>query len=518
MKQFSIFLLAATALLILYVSHSQNLTASEKEDLKIEFEEQQRALEGQLGAVSAAFRNTSLEVNKITNYEIPKIQLEYNESVRRASEAQETAAALTGQIGTLESKLAEVQAGAETAQENADSQLDAIKQNARDAVTPNKEISFFTKLFSSESSGSSTSEFVTELSLSYQITSTVSRLRENSLLGLYGLESKSERMGAISHELARLKAEAVSVQHQMKILAEAKELQKAEITNKLAALQIKQNELDQLRGDYNNRIHNTAAEVARLDREINDELMEYCLVNGCVPGSPFDRGFIISDRKLYTHDTMSVAQIQDFLNKKGASCWRNCLKDYRVTTTGTWKGWNDAHTLNGECTAFTVPDGTSLSAAEAISLASRLCNISEKALIVMLQKEQGLITNPDPSDWRYASALGFACPDTAACNATNGGLWKQLENAGWQFNAYKNSPYAYRYHIGNNFASFNPNAACGGMTIDIKNAATVGLYNYTPYTPNDAALAAGAGLGDGCSSYGNRNFYNYYNMWFGSTY
>src|SRR5699024_261440 len=38
-----------------------------------------------------------------------------------------------------------------------------------------------------------------------------------------------------------------------------------------------------------------------------------------------------------------------------------------------------------------------------------------------------------------------------------------------------------------------------------------------PYQPNRAALNAGYGTGDGCSAYGNRNFYNYFTDWFGST-
>jgi uncharacterized protein with LGFP repeats len=51
----------------------------------------------------------------------------------------------------------------------------------------------------------------------------------------------------------------------------------------------------------------------------------------------------------------------------------------------------------------------------------------------------------------------------------------------------------------------------------IYNQATAGLYNYTPYQPNAAALRAGYGSGDDCSAYGNRNFYSYFTDWFGST-
>src|SRR5690606_20979087 len=49
-----------------------------------------------------------------------------------------------------------------------------------------------------------------------------------------------------------------------------------------------------------------------------------------------------------------------------------------------------------------------------------------------------------------------------------------------------------------------------------KNEATAALYNYTPYTPNAAALANLYTTGDSCSSYGNRNFWAFYTDWFGS--
>jgi putative cell wall-binding protein len=64
---------------------------------------------------------------------------------------------------------------------------------------------------------------------------------------------------------------------------------------------------------------------------------------------------------------------------------------------------------------------------------------------------------------------------------------------------------------------YNPNSGCGSTPVYIRNSATAALYYYTPYQPNAAALKAGYGIGDSCSSYGNRNFYNYFTDWFGST-
>jgi len=50
----------------------------------------------------------------------------------------------------------------------------------------------------------------------------------------------------------------------------------------------------------------------------------------------------------------------------------------------------------------------------------------------------------------------------------------------------------------------------------LQNQATAGLYNYTPYQPNQAALNNLYGSGDACSAYGNRNFWRIYIDWFGS--
>jgi putative cell wall-binding protein len=64
---------------------------------------------------------------------------------------------------------------------------------------------------------------------------------------------------------------------------------------------------------------------------------------------------------------------------------------------------------------------------------------------------------------------------------------------------------------------YHPKKACGTAPVAIANKATSALYYYTPYQPNAAAMRAGYGTGDSCSSYGNRNFYNYFTDWFGST-
>ena len=118
--------------------------------------------------------------------------------------------------------------------------------------------------------------------------------------------------------------------------------------------------------------------------------------------------------------------------------------------------------------------------------------------------------------------MGQGCPDTAACDTRYYGFFNQVYGAAWQMKRYANPPgtsqYFTWYAPGKTWnILYNPNHSCGSSPVHVQNQATANLYYYTPYQPNQAALNAGYGTGDGCSSYGNRNFYNYFTDWFGST-
>src|SRR5690606_8882537 len=112
---------------------------------------------------------------------------------------------------------------------------------------------------------------------------------------------------------------------------------------------------------------------------------------------------------------------------------------------------------------------------------------------------------------------GFGCPDTAPCNTLYYGFFNQVYSAASQFQNYALNPGSYSHRAGfTNNVRYHPSVSCGSSPVFIQNQATASLYTYTPYQPNAAALAAGTGLGDSCSSYGNRNFWNYFSDWFGS--
>lgn len=227
--------------------------------------------------------------------------------------------------------------------------------------------------------------------------------------------------------------------------------------------------------------------------------------------SNFRPGYLISDENFYDSAAMSVSQIQDFLNKRGSSCTGNCLKDKRVDTV--------SKAANRYCGAYQGARGES--AAQIISKVGKACGISPKVLLVMLEKETSLVTMDNPGEWRYERAMGYYCPDDPNrpgwCNPEYAGLHNQLYRAAWQFNQYAANRGDYAYVAGrNNSILYNPDRSCGASNVYIENQATASLYIYTPYQPNQAALSNLYGTGNGCSSYGNRNFWRLYTDWFGS--
>ncbi len=226
--------------------------------------------------------------------------------------------------------------------------------------------------------------------------------------------------------------------------------------------------------------------------------------------SLFLSGNIISDGVFFDNSTMTAADIDSFFRSKVGSCQSGytCLKDYRQNTPNR-AGDNYCNGYSG---------GANESAATIIYKVAQACGINPQVFIVMLQKEQGLITHTWPSQWRYDMALGQGCPDTAPCDPNFAGFFYQIYGAGRQMNIYAEGKWFTYYAPGKMWnIRFNPNAACGSAPVYVENTATAALYYYTPYQPNRAALNAGYGEGDGCSAYGNRNFYQYFTDWFGST-
>ncbi|QEO13565.1 hypothetical protein FLP10_03375 [Agromyces intestinalis] len=223
----------------------------------------------------------------------------------------------------------------------------------------------------------------------------------------------------------------------------------------------------------------------------------------------FSAGNLISDFNFYNRWAMSEAEIQAFLDARIGACQNGqCLNVLRVDTpTRTWSF--------GHCSTYTGARGES--AARIIYRVQVACGLSAKVILVTLQKEQSLVTSKAPSAGQLRSAMGYGCPDTAACDSTYYGFFNQVFAAARQLTWYSDPGGSFTYiRVGQvNSIRYNPNAACGAGNVFIENRATAALYYYTPYQPNAAALANPYGLGDGCSAYGNRNFWYFYRDWFG---
>ncbi|QDW64161.1 hypothetical protein FFI11_018120 [Oerskovia sp. KBS0722] len=231
--------------------------------------------------------------------------------------------------------------------------------------------------------------------------------------------------------------------------------------------------------------------------------------------SQFQTGSIISDELFFSGGDLDEQEVQSFLSEKGSRCVPSssgiaCLKDYRTTT--------NSRAADSRCDAYT--GAANESAARVIAKVSKACGVSARVLLVLLQKEQGLVTASGSSltSGRYQAATGYGCPDGAPCSSLYYGFFNQVYMAASRFKEYSQNPTRFRHQPGAwNSVLFHPSAVCGSSKVFIANRATAGLYNYTPYQPNAASLAAGAGTGNSCSSYGNRNFWRYFTDWFGDT-
>lgn len=223
----------------------------------------------------------------------------------------------------------------------------------------------------------------------------------------------------------------------------------------------------------------------------------------------FDPGFIVSDEAFFDGGAMTAAQVQAFLDARNPGCnaGYTCIDDYAQATPA----------MPADAYCDSLSGRSSESAASIIARVGAACDISQRFLIVLLEKEQSLITHRAPTVSRYQKATGFGCPDTAPCDPSVGGFFYQIYYGARQFQRYAAHPSNYNHRAGVvNNVLYHPNAACGSSPVLIRNVATAGLYNYTPYQPNAAALANLYGTGDACSAYGNRNTWRIWTDWFGS--
>ena len=272
--------------------------------------------------------------------------------------------------------------------------------------------------------------------------------------------------------------------------------------------------------------------------------------DAAVKATDFKAGRIIDDEVFYDPNTMTVDEIQAHLDKYSANCdmWGSNKIGYgryingravdpnitrreyaRLMREAGRTDYHDApyvciskyyenpttHKTNFDTNA--QPEEGMISAAQIIYNAAHEYNINPQVLLVMLKKESYVWGDTWPLKNEYNTVMGYACPDNAPCDSTYFGFHNQVMKAAWQLKYYKDHIYSYGYYpyMTNNIY-YSPNYSCGTKAVYLENIATTSLYIYTPYTPNDAALANYPGEAY-CGSYGNRNFFMYFSEWFGST-
>lgn len=188
----------------------------------------------------------------------------------------------------------------------------------------------------------------------------------------------------------------------------------------------------------------------------------------------FNPNFIISDAEFVDVDSLDNGDIQYFLE-------RGSLADYET---------EDIY-------------GRVRSAADIIYWTAQTHGVNPKVLIVMLQKEQSLIEDPNPDQGQLDWALGYGVCDNCNHNTPSIQRWrgfaKQLNSAALQFVE------GYFVDIdenGETVMGYGPGltSKIDGEYVTFANAATAALYTYTPHL------------------HGNENFYKLWNRYFGVYY
>ncbi len=193
------------------------------------------------------------------------------------------------------------------------------------------------------------------------------------------------------------------------------------------------------------------------------------------PTLAFNPNFIISDHDLTNVQSMYKDGIQRFLESKNGT-----LDTYATTDL----------------------DGRVKSASDIIYRVSQQFLLNPRMIMVMLQKEQSLVSDPTPTASQYDWATGYAVCDNCNFNSEGvsrfRGFAKQVDSMAQQFRL------GYLDDLdnkGQTVTGIRPGQATiiDGQTVVPQNDATASLYTYTPHIE------------------GNENFWKIWQDWFDRT-
>ncbi len=224
----------------------------------------------------------------------------------------------------------------------------------------------------------------------------------------------------------------------------------------------------------------------------------------------FDPGYLISDDDFSNKNSMTEAEIKEFILSKNASCkpasGKICLKDLRVNVT----------TLSNK--RGKAQGGTGLAPWTIFYRAAQGFGVNPQVLIVTLQKEQSGVTNA-LAQGTWDKALGFACPDNKPCDTNYKGFGNQVYYAANRLQEYIKEPSGFprmqEFNAGKPLLLWTGKTSCPQVKLQVRNKSTAALYQYTPHTPNQAAINAFPdGPWPSCTAAGPLNFVNYMWGWF----
>jgi len=196
----------------------------------------------------------------------------------------------------------------------------------------------------------------------------------------------------------------------------------------------------------------------------------------------FNQNLIISDSAVRDAQSMTMSQIKDFVASQGGT-----LASY-------------------------IDPMTNLPAYVVIFMTAQEFQMNPKFILTMLQKEQGLVTNPTPTQNQYDWAVGYSCYG-GICLDKYKGFSVQIRSMANKFmNDYLSDLNQLSKHKTNFFCTFTK--WCVGdakqtqdeQLIIPQNKITAALYTYNPYR--------GGTITDNGKVGANFNFWKIWNNWF----
>ncbi len=210
----------------------------------------------------------------------------------------------------------------------------------------------------------------------------------------------------------------------------------------------------------------------------------------------FNPNLIITDQEIMDSAAMNLGEIQSFLEDRGSFLATYRTTDYYGVVRSAAEIIYNAAVNSYDCSGVDINNPQDI---EEAKIKCVKVSINPRFLIVLLQKEQSLIDSKSPRQSQLDWAVGYGCPDNAACGERWRGFGKQVNAAALQFYDYMVNPRYYKYQVGQTYTITNTGR--DPMMVAPANRATAALYNYTPHVYN-----------------GNYNFWNIWQRYFTQVY